>query len=799
MHEHRGQYRMLLLYLALSLPVVVWGAIRAMGENGNSPLDWVPATYAPRAEFDAFRKVFGNGDVVVASWDGATIDNPRIDDIVRTLREGAEFQHTEGTSAFELVMSGRSMLTALTSPPLSLPKRTAVERLSGSLVGDDGTTTCLVIVFRPDADLARNRLVARIRETIAKLGEVVPSKIHLAGPVMDGLAVDEASRQSLDRFALPSALVVLACCWWCLGSFRDAAVVFAIALFSQAGTLAVVSYCGETMSALLIVMPPLVQVLAVSGGIHLVNYFRSLPDSVSPDAAAAATLAGAWLPSTLSSFTTIIGLLSLCLSGLAPIRSFGLYGSFGVFLGWALTLLLVPGTLAFWKRKRVNPSTELSSDRSAISRFDPFWRRFGEAVRTQYVAITLTAVLLMAGLGYGLLRVDASVRIETLFGRESPILQDYAWIESHVGPLVPIEVLVDFAADSTLTTRERASILARIHRMLDDNREIGGQVSALTFLPAISRDRSLAIEEFHDQVNERLDSLRPQFAAIKMLAERPDGETWRITARVSALRPIHYGRFLADLNRSLEPLLHGRDGQPLSDVSLQLTGIMPLVHHIQDRLIEDLFASFLSAFLVIFVTMTIVQGGFVVGAVSMISNLFPTVILFGALGWTGVPMDIGSIMTAGVALGMAIDNTLHYLTFFRRGLAAGQTRDEAIDAAFCHCGPAMVQSTVVCAAGLAVFAMSPFIPTCRFAWLMCGLLAAALAGDLIVLPAILAGPLGRWFEVNRETEGESLRQWNPVGPLGDEGIDLIYTQSTGAVSTARLARVDHEDVERRAA
>ena len=164
---------------------------------------------------------------------------------------------------------------------------------------------------------------------------------------------------------------------------------------------------------------------------------------------------------------------------------------------------------------------------------------------------------------------------------------------------------------------------------------------------------------------------------------------------------------------------------------------------------------------------------------AMVSNLFPTALLFGLLGWLRMPMDIGSIMTACVALGMAIDNTLHYLTFFRRGLSEGLARPAAIDAAFRHCGTSMLQSTLVCGLGLAVFSGSDFVPTCRFSWMMCLLLTAALAGDLVVLPALLAGPLGRWFEPavqgspNHNLVEDDAPGWRPALPVADQGLDLV--------------------------
>jgi predicted RND superfamily exporter protein len=129
----------------------------------------------------------------------------------------------------------------------------------------------------------------------------------------------------------------------------------------------------------------------------------------------------------------------------------------------------------------------------------------------------------------------------------------------------------------------------------------------------------------------------------------------------------------------------------------------------------------------------------------MVSNVFPMILLFGALGWTRTPLDVGSVMTASIALGMAIDGTLHFLTFYRRGIDAGDTPPAAVHAAFAHCAGAMTQSTVVCGLGILVFAFSSFAPTSRFAWMLALLMAAALAGDLVLLPAMLVGPLGRCF------------------------------------------------------
>jgi multidrug efflux pump subunit AcrB len=134
------------------------------------------------------------------------------------------------------------------------------------------------------------------------------------------------------------------------------------------------------------------------------------------------------------------------------------------------------------------------------------------------------------------------------------------------------------------------------------------------------------------------------------------------------------------------------------------------------------------------------------GLISMLPNVFPVFLVFGTMGHLGVLVDIGSMMTASVALGIAVDNTIHFLTWFRDGIRMGLSRHEAIEMAYQRCASAMTTTTIIGGLGLSVFILSTFTPTQRFGILMLTILIAALVGDLVMNPALLAGPLGRYFE-----------------------------------------------------
>jgi len=138
------------------------------------------------------------------------------------------------------------------------------------------------------------------------------------------------------------------------------------------------------------------------------------------------------------------------------------------------------------------------------------------------------------------------------------------------------------------------------------------------------------------------------------------------------------------------------------------------------------------------------------------------------------------MMTASVAMGVAVDDTIHFLTWFRKGLDQGLDRHEAIMLSYKRVALAMAQTTAIGGMGLAVFMFSTFTPTQRFGTLMLTLLAAALVGDLVFLPAILAGPVGRVFGRRRKQKGNS-------GQSESEGSDTETKTTPAGIAGANKA------------
>ncbi|MCA9085613.1 MAG: MMPL family transporter [Planctomycetaceae bacterium] len=802
--------RLVAIYGLFVLPFVVYGAAQALKSNNNSPIDWVTSQFEARRDYDEFVEQFGPGDALIISWEGCHWTDTRLDRLTHVLRDSEFFHNADGQSEFHRVISGRDVLLQMTqqtaepksaTTPLlpesessavlpvswttaagsTLSLEDAVERLKGTLIGPDGLTTCIVLNFTPQSVANRSVIVRRVCRAAELAFRIRQEQLHMAGPVIDGMTVDEASQQSLQKFALPSSLLIFGICWFSLRSLKAAAIVFATAGFNQAATLAIIHFTGESLSALLIILPPLIQVLAVAAGIHLTNYYFDTSRELSNADAAREAFRKGWLPCLLSSLTTAMGTASLMISGLTPIRLFGTYATIGVLLTAACSLAVVPTALAIAgvSRHRENRAAGEPSDSASGTS----WLRWHRFLQSTCLPLTGVMLCLMVVAGIGLSHLKTSVRIETLFGHHSRIMNDYRWLEKNLGALVPIEILIEFPRDSSVGLYERVLTLRSVSDHLSRLDPIKTVTSAQTFLPPEPSMKSLPGNMREAVMNRVVASATGALHELEMLKTLPDGrQVWRVTAHCSAVDWLDYGDLCHDVREQVQEVMDNLPADSTGGPVFLTTGVMPLVHQIQGRLLSDLFLSLVSALLVITITMTLVVAGIRNGLLAMLPNIFPVLIMFGTMGYLGNAMDIGSVMTASVALGVAVDDTLHFLTFFSRGIAAGLTRSGAVLYTFQHCGRAMIQTSVSCGLGLLVFGLSDFLPTSRFAVLMAGLLLTALAGDLILLPALLMSPLGKSFT-------PAMDRFCPAGPApGSQpaGLSAEFcenSRSTGHVRT----------------
>ncbi|MBX3439230.1 MAG: MMPL family transporter, partial [Planctomycetaceae bacterium] len=453
------------------------------------------------------------------------------------------------------------------------------------------------------------------------------------------------------------------------------------------------------------------------------------------------------LPCLLASITTAIGLLSLCVSQIQPVREFGLFAAICVLLGLGALFLLLPALL-LWN---VNNTNEQVRSRPA-----KFTRQVQMVLaivadvvirRPKFVAgISLGAVLLCA-VGLGWLR--SAVDFDRMFPPGSEIVRNFNWLETHLGPLVPIELLVDIPTDSRLSNLERVELVGEIEDAVARLPDVTGTLSAATFVPRRPDDFRLVERRLRAQ---RVREHMPQFEQDDLLVHEGGMQRWRVTFRLPARGVWDYREIARSAAAAARAVADDRPERRDAGIIVATTGMMPVTDETNDQLFEDLALSYVTAFVLICPLMMLILWNLTAGLLAMIPNVAPTLFVFGVMGWFDIPVDIGTVLCASVALGIAVDDTVHFLTWFRRGLQDGGGRAAAVRFAYDQCGVAMVQTTLICGSGMLVFGLAEFAPASRFAVMLVVLLIVALLGDLILLPALLCSPLGKTFEARQAPE-----------------------------------------------
>ena len=739
----------------LGVVPIVRGAIDALATNSNRPEDWLPERFQETKDLAWFSQQFVSDDVLILSWDGCHLDDPRQAELTELLQQPVDIAGQKQVQLFRFVTSGNDLVKQLTAPPLSLKKSQAIARLNGWIVGapkaaGDPGISSVVLMLTAEGWQLRDAMLAHVRETTKRVVGLPSDQIHIAGSTYDGVAIDEASQKNMEWYTIVCYGIGCVVLYLSFRSIEISVFVFVNAVYCQMLSLALISFAGSTMDSVMLMVPSLVFVLSISTGVHLVNNYRDVVASEGLQGAPIKAIRHAFAPCWLSSLTTSLGLISLVTSFLLPIQKFGLFAAVGVVLGTGILFILFPCQLELWPPRRWAAKLATGAGENQGFAFQGVVDRIA---RWSPAILLITAVTMAAGIA-GITRLQSTARVHDLFSPGARILQDYEWFETQIGPLTPVEIVLRIPKSSIEASTSRTPMLDRMNLVRKVQHAamqvdgIGGTVSAVNFSPGYPdtfRSGTRGIGQIAQRIvlERRFESLREMYREMQYFQDNPQEELWRISARVPTSEEIDLERIGRELKAAIAKVIDERAGD--QDIRSVVCGSMPLIQKSQEQLLDDMARSFITAFALIAVAMMVTMRSVVAGLLAMISNVFPAVMLFGLLGWLDVKVEIGSMMTITAAMGIAVDDTLHFVTWFRRGASAGLSKYDALVYAYRHCSRAMLQTSLICGLGLLVYALSPFTPISRFAWLMSSMLAAALVGDLVVLPAIISSRLGNAF------------------------------------------------------
>jgi predicted RND superfamily exporter protein len=725
--------------------------------------EWLPKGREERTVYDNFVQAFGNDQIILVSWDGCTVDDPRLQAFRQQLEQQIRVSEAVGGPRFASVQATDQLLEQLTQPPLRLSAQLAKSRLEGFMIGREGTAAILAYATERGVK-EQARTVEDLFQAADQTAGLGRERLRLAGTIYECYAVDRAAEASLVQLVPPSSILGLGIAWFCLRRLRYALCALLLAGIGQLIAVSLVYYTGNRFSAVLIVLPTLVFMLTLSGAVHLINYYRDGLRAGKTDPGLHALEVG-WWPCFLSSLTTAIGMGSLWTSQLQPVREFGLFSAVALSLATVALLLMFPTLLSWVDRlpRSVGPAIP-----SAIAPLQPLpspaslakpavvepaakdWlTRYVDCLRTWAIPLAFIATAGLLACFVGLSYLKASTKFTDMFPAQSRVNQDMAWIESHLAPIATVEVLLHFPPDSPLSNFDRLRWVEALGSSLRQQAEVGGVMSAASLLPSWTESGSIGASARRGAVRRAIDENLERFQQEKWIADTDRGQTWRVIAKVSATSGQDYGQLVGVIEQTCRRVLEA--GLPQTDagqvqadgLEIHYTGLTPIMHHTQVTVLQDLGSSFLTAFLLITPILMLITRSWRGGLLAMIPNVLPVSVVFGIMGGLGYSLDIAGILTASVALGIAVDDTLHFLCWYMASLHREGSRPPAVYATLKACAAAMLHTTLISCFSMAPFLLAGFLPTQQFAKLMIAILSLAIIGDLLILPALLLSPWGK--------------------------------------------------------
>ncbi|MEW5736522.1 MAG: MMPL family transporter [Thermodesulfobacteriota bacterium] len=520
-----------------------------------------------------------------------------------------------------------------------------------------------------------------------------------------------------------------------MGVFGPLAVV----LFSILVATGFVGLMGWSFDLMFVMLPATLVAVGVADSVHvLAEYTGFLHETGDRKRALARTLYLVGVPCLFTSLTTVAGFSSMAVSPIKAIRHFALYSAVGVGAAFLLTVSLFVVFLSLGKRT-VSEKTWLRDQARAkggtiTHRILGWVSRFDIRHRKGILACSL-AIFVFCAIGMTRLVVDSNFMNE--FSPKLPIRQTTHLVDSVMGGAGSFSYVFDAGETDGII---EPAMLSRIESLQGSADRESILVMKTGSIVDLLKDINRSLHD-EDPAWYRLPETREAAAQYLLLYEMSGGDELseylssdrqraNLEVRCKMAPSSHYKNTI----ENLETVLDAQGGQGQRPT---VTGMGALWIRLIDYIVSSQIWGFLLAFAVIAVMMCVVFGSLRLGLLSMIPNLAPVVVTLGIMGWTGITLDYVKLLIACIAIGIAVDDTVHLVTRFRHFFYAAGRYETALTRSVTDVGRALFITTAVLVAGFAVFIFSDMHSIATFGLLTAGTLITALAADFFLMPALL--------------------------------------------------------------
>ena len=545
------------------------------------------------------------------------------------------------------------------------------------------------------------------------------------------------------RALLISLIVSLLLTWLLLGSLR--AVIWPILIFvsSIVGVLGLAGWTGWPIDLSLYIAFGLVSVAAIADVVHVLSgYLFFHQQGKQHSEVMRSVFSKTALACLLTSITTAIGVFSLFFIKLRVIQTMGLLSGIGVMFAFLLTIFLLP-VLLNWFPPRPPKSNEKPKV-TLLLRVVKHLLNGIERVSTEYPK---GVIVLFAAAGLLLILGIARIEIDTVFSEyyppESPVRKTINLIDEQFLGTGNMEILLETETEGVFRDPEMLFALEEVKQWIETS-----------YPKLITHNWTLnnQLKQTHRKLNENREEYYtvpddPQLVSqLLVLIEGGDYENLErlvsldyANARMSISLKTIGSKKSVELLKVVQPgiekiLLPLKERYP--ELKVTLTGGVGAWARVFDAISWSQIQSFGLAFLIISLIMFGIFGSVKLGLVAILPNTFPMLTVFGLMGWLDFNLDITTLMTAPIIIGIAVDDTIHFITHYRLSLLKGASISEAIHATLHEVGQAIIFTTLILMSIFLFFIPVSHVGVSRFSILAVIAVFSALLADLFLLPAL---------------------------------------------------------------
>jgi len=480
------------------------------------------------------------------------------------------------------------------------------------------------------------------------------------------------------------------------------------------------------------IVPSLLIAVSIGATIHVLSVFFDRFDEIKDKKDAIVfTLGHSGLAIAMTGITTAIGIGSFAGSEVAPIADMGVFASFGVMVSLFLTLTLLPALLVVTKLK--------PKEKKEATKLDMLMKKLAYLPTTYPKQIAAISLVLVAISLFLASKLHTSHYPLEWFPKDDINYISTKYIDKKMDGSLTAEVVIDTKEENGWQDPKRVKKLDEVTKELeryDDGKTFIGKVISLN---TIVKETNRALHE-NNQSFYTIPDDKALLSQELLLFENSGSDDLEdiVDSQFSKVRITHKVPWKDSID-SLDMIAHMEKSykEAFPDSKVTVTGIIPILMHTFTQSINSSVKSYFIAFMLIGITMMFIMGSIRLGVVSMIPNLTPIILGLTLMYIYKMPLDMFTLLIGSIAMGLAVDDTIHFMHNFKRYYIQKQDAKKAVEETFFTTGKAMVITTIVLSLGFYAYMLGEMESVQNFGFITGSVIIFALLADLFLAPALM--------------------------------------------------------------